>query len=34
MEANSACFRAQIDTDEMKDWAGRESIKTLPYMVS
>ncbi len=24
----------QVDTDEMKDWAGREGIKRLPYLVS
>jgi thiol-disulfide isomerase/thioredoxin len=32
-ELKKQCTFVKIDTDEMKDWAGRESIKTLPYMV-
>lgn len=34
MEADlkKQCVFVKLDTDEMKDWASRESIKTLPYL--
>lgn len=27
------CTFVKIDTDEMKEWAGKEQVKTLPYFV-